>query len=169
MPKRRLKKNGSSSSKDYKVPPEDARSKYFKLEDNKSIKRNERQSDEKYGGEPSNEPANPVSASIAESSKLASTGDASPRCGFSFFNKPCEELAKQLLGKTLVRKLDTGERLSGTIVETEAYIGGEDKGSHSFQGKRTAKNEAMYMRPGTAYVYHIYGMYTCLNISSFGE
>ena len=55
------------------------------------------------------------------------------------------------------------------IVETEAYLGGEDKGAHSYNGKRTAKNEAMYMDPGTGYVYHIYGLYTCINISSEGK
>eukprot|EP00105_Crassostrea_gigas_P018830 XP_011437056.1 PREDICTED: uncharacterized protein LOC105335077 isoform X1 [Crassostrea gigas] len=88
----------------------------------------------------------------------------------SFYKQDCESLAKALLGKVLVRYCkDTGERLSGLIVETEAYLGGEDKGAHSFNGKRTNKNEAMFMEPGTCYVYNIYGMYCCMNISSEGE
>lgn len=88
----------------------------------------------------------------------------------SFYRQSCESLAKDLLGKILVRYCkDTGERLSGLIVETEAYLGGEDKGAHSFNGKKTNKNEAMFMEPGTCYVYNIYGMYCCMNISSEGE
>ncbi len=86
-----------------------------------------------------------------------------------FFDKPCEDLAKRLLGKKLFRKMDSGEIVSGIIVETEAYLGKEDKGAHSYNGKRTERNEAMYMAPGTIYVYNIYGMYTCINISSKGN
>ncbi|XP_019925657.3 DNA-3-methyladenine glycosylase isoform X2 [Magallana gigas] len=57
----------------------------------------------------------------------------------SFYKQDCESLAKALLGKVLVRYCkDTGERLSGLIVETEAYLGGEDKGAHSFNGEGAA-------------------------------
>uniref|UniRef100_A0A914VKX7 DNA-3-methyladenine glycosylase n=1 Tax=Plectus sambesii TaxID=2011161 RepID=A0A914VKX7_9BILA len=84
-----------------------------------------------------------------------------------FFDRPSEDLAKALLGKLIVRDCD-GEMMVARIVETEAYPGGDDKGSHSFNGKRTARNEAMYMDPGTAYVYNIYGTWQCLNVSSRG-
>ena len=84
----------------------------------------------------------------------------------AFYDLPAQELAKRLLGKILFRVLDTEEVLCGRIVETEAYLGEEDKACHTFAGKRTARTEPMYMAPGTAYVYVIYGMYHCLNVSS---
>ena len=83
-----------------------------------------------------------------------------------FYDAPAVDLAKQLLGKILHRVLDSGDVLSGRIVETEAYLGVTDKACHAFDGKRTARTEPMFMSPGTAYVYIIYGMYHCLNISS---
>ena len=86
-----------------------------------------------------------------------------------FFQQTCADLAQALLGKTLVRKLDSGQLLRGIIVETEAYLGEEDKGAHSYKLKKTDRNKAMFMEPGTIYVYHIYGMYTCMNISSEGR
>ncbi|NWX84266.1 3MG glycosylase, partial [Nothoprocta ornata] len=86
-----------------------------------------------------------------------------------FFNQPCISLAKSLLGQILVRKLPDGRELRGRIVETEAYLGGEDEASHSKGGKQTQRNTAMFMKPGTLYVYQIYGIYFCVNISSQGE
>lgn len=86
----------------------------------------------------------------------------------SFFNQDCVTLAKGLLGCVLVHQTDKGV-CSGKIVETEAYLGGEDKGAHSFRGKRTAKNESMFLPPGTSYVYNIYGVYCCYNVSAKGE
>ncbi|KAF8773469.1 DNA-3-methyladenine glycosylase like protein [Argiope bruennichi] len=65
--------------------------------------------------------------------------------------------------------LPTGDILRGKIVETECYLGTFDVASHSYMGKRTERNEAMFLEPGTAYVYSIYGMYFCFNISSQGE
>ncbi len=73
-------------------------------------------------------------------------------------------MAKALLGATLVRILDSGDRLSGVIVETEAYLGAEDKAAHSFGGRRTARNEVMYGPPGMAYIYFTYGMHHCVNV-----
>ncbi|NXX85178.1 3MG glycosylase, partial [Urocolius indicus] len=86
-----------------------------------------------------------------------------------FFNQPCISLAKSFLGQILVRKLPDGRELWGRIVETEAYLGGEDEASHSKGGKQTQRNAAMFMKPGTLYVYQIYGMYFCINVSSQGE
>ncbi|NWU84159.1 3MG glycosylase, partial [Onychorhynchus coronatus] len=86
-----------------------------------------------------------------------------------FFNQPCVSLAKSFLGQILVRKLPDGRELWGRIVETEAYLGGEDEASHSKGGKQTQRNAAMFMKPGTLYVYQIYGIYFCVNVSSQGE
>ncbi|XP_042293839.1 DNA-3-methyladenine glycosylase [Sceloporus undulatus] len=92
-----------------------------------------------------------------------------PRLGSAFFGQPCICLAQALLGKVLVRRLPGGQELRGRIVETEAYLGGQDSASHSSGGRRTPRNAAMFMAPGTLYVYQVYGLYFCLNVSSQGE
>lgn len=81
-----------------------------------------------------------------------------------FFAVTPQRLAAHLLGQLLVRRLADGQRLSGRIVETEAYAGVKDRASHAFGGRRTPRNESMYAQPGTAYVYFTYGMHFCMNI-----
>jgi DNA-3-methyladenine glycosylase len=79
-----------------------------------------------------------------------------------FYRRPAEAVAPDLLGRLLVRELD-GERLVLRIVETEAYLGARDRASHAAGGRRTARNESLYLPGGHAYVYFIYGMHWCLN------
>lgn len=81
----------------------------------------------------------------------------------SFYRKTALVLAKDLLGKYLIFDTDN-EKLVGKIVETEAYMGFNDKAAHTYNGKRTPRVEAMYGEEGHAYVYIIYGMYNCLNV-----
>ena len=73
-------------------------------------------------------------------------------------------VARDLLGKLIVVPDDKGQRVSGMIVETEAYLGEIDRAAHSFAGRRTPRNEVTYGVGGYAYVFFIYGMYYQLNI-----
>lgn len=88
-----------------------------------------------------------------------------PRLGRADFDADAATLARGLLGCLLVRPLEGGGRLVGRVVETEAYVGVEDRASHAFGGRRTPRNESMYGPPGTAYVYLIYGLHCCFNVS----
>ena len=72
-------------------------------------------------------------------------------------------VARRLLGQLLVVPTRAG-RVSGVIVETEAYQGPEDRASHAYAGRRTLRTETMYARGGTAYVYFVYGMYHQFNV-----
>jgi DNA-3-methyladenine glycosylase len=83
------------------------------------------------------------------------------RCDYALDAKT---LARALLGRVLVRVTEDGQRLSGMIVETEAYLGAIDAASHAFKGRRTARTEAMFGAPGTVYVYFTYGMHYCMNV-----
>jgi len=85
----------------------------------------------------------------------------------SFFARDTLTVAHDLLGRRLVRILE-GTRLSGRIVETEAYVGEEDEASHASPGL-TERNASMYGPAGHAYVYLIYGMYHCFNIVTVRE
>ncbi len=79
----------------------------------------------------------------------------------AFYHRSTLDVARDLLGKSLVRVLD-GERLSGRITETEAYIGEADKANHAARGWRE-RHAVMYGPPGFAYVYIIYGVHYSLN------
>ncbi len=79
-----------------------------------------------------------------------------------FFDRDALDVAPDLIGKILVRRLENGKTLKLRITETEAYRGEEDKACHASKGK-TPRTEVMYMSPGTIYIYLIYGMYQMLN------
>ncbi len=74
------------------------------------------------------------------------------------------QIAQDLLGKMLVVPSAAGERISGMIVETEAYCGIEDKAAHSYGNRRTKRTETMFAVGGTVYIFFIYGMYYQFNV-----
>ena len=78
-----------------------------------------------------------------------------------FYARPTEQVARELLGKIIVRRLGDVE-LAGRIIETEAYLGGDDQAAHSFAGL-TTRTRAIFGPPGHAYVYLSYGIHHCLN------
>lgn len=80
----------------------------------------------------------------------------------SFYRRDPLEVARDLLGKKLVREY-AGQRLEGVITEVEVYFGDGDTGSHASRGQ-TARNAVMFGEPGRAYVYLVYGMYWMLNV-----
>ena len=77
-------------------------------------------------------------------------------------------IARELLGKTLYTHID-GELTAGIIIETEAYKGPEDLGSHAYNNRRTPRNEMMYAAGGVAYMYVCYGIHDMLNIVTGNE
>ena len=84
-----------------------------------------------------------------------------------FYVSDTKKVARDLLGKTLVRKV--GKRvLSGIIIETEAYKGKNDPASHSSR-KKTERNKIMFGEVGRAYVYFTYGMHYCFNVTAKKE
>lgn len=74
------------------------------------------------------------------------------------------QIAQELLGKLLVVPTDSGERVSGMIVETEAYLGAIDKAAHSYGNRRTPRTETMFAQGGTVYIFFVYGMYFQFNV-----
>lgn len=93
---------------------------------------------------------------------------SAPRLGEDFYRQSACTVAQNLLGKTLVRWLN-GRRLSGVIVETEAYCDGEERdlachGDRANNGRPTPRSAVMFGPPGFAYVYFTYGMHWMLNV-----
>jgi len=95
-----------------------------------------------------------------------------------FYTQPTLAVAKALLGKYILRR--AGKKIfAGKIIETEAYIGPQDKASHAYlpyrlrswpgQTKRTPRNEAEFLQGGHIYIYLVYGMYWQLNITTWKE
>jgi DNA-3-methyladenine glycosylase len=80
----------------------------------------------------------------------------------AFFDRPADQVARDLLGKALLRRIARDHR-TFVITETEAYLGPHDLACHSARG-RTARNEVMFERPGTLYIYLVYGLHWMLNV-----
>jgi DNA-3-methyladenine glycosylase len=81
----------------------------------------------------------------------------------SFFERPADIVARELLGARIVSSLGR-TRLSGIITETEAYLGRDDPASHAYQGRKHDGNLNLYGPPGTWYVYRSYGIHWCANL-----
>ena len=85
--------------------------------------------------------------------------------GKAFFDRPTVDVARELLGKQLCRRLDSGKIIRARICETEAYDGFEDRASHAHKGA-TTRNVVMFGPPGRAYIYLCYGVHWLLNITT---
>lgn len=81
---------------------------------------------------------------------------------YSFYSRDTHDVAKDLLGKLLIRKWNKHE-LVGRITEVESYVGVNDAACHASRG-RTARTEIMFGKAGRAYIYLVYGMHYCLNV-----
>ncbi|MGA2664461.1 MAG: DNA-3-methyladenine glycosylase [Nitrososphaerales archaeon] len=89
------------------------------------------------------------------------------RLGRSFYSRYTPDVARDLIGATLVRKVD-GKVLTGRIVEVEAYRGADDPASHAYRGL-TRRTAVMFGKAGRAYVYLAYGVNYCLNLTTEAE
>lgn len=99
--------------------------------------------------------------------RAVSEVNAVKACGcklpLEYYERDGVSLARDLLGKVLVTCVG-GVKTAGVVSETEAYMGVTDRASHAYGGRRTARTETMYLPGGHAYVYLIYGMYSCMNV-----
>src|SRR5581483_6962673 len=91
----------------------------------------------------------------------------SMRLSPEFFNRNTPRVARDLLGKYLVRQI-AGRQVAAMITETEAYHGLDDRASHGSRGL-TPRTSVMYGLPGHTYIYMVYGMHFCLNFSAMPE
>ena len=88
----------------------------------------------------------------------------------AFFLRPdVVRISRELLGKYVFTRMPGAEVTGGRIVETEAYAGPEDRASHAYGNRRTARTEVMYRQGGVAYVYSCYGMHSLLNVVTNAE
>jgi DNA-3-methyladenine glycosylase len=90
------------------------------------------------------------------------------RLPLDFYMRDGVTVARELVGKHLVRRLD-GSDVVCRIVETEAYMGPEDKASHAYRNRQSQRTRVFYQRGGYLYIYMIYGMYYCCNIITATE
>ncbi len=81
-----------------------------------------------------------------------------------FYDRPTEEVARDLLGCRLLRRLPDGGSRTLVLVEVEAYLGVGDRAAHTWNGRRTRRVEPIWGPPGRAYVYRVYGRNDCLNV-----
>jgi DNA-3-methyladenine glycosylase len=91
-----------------------------------------------------------------------------PLLARGFYQRPTEVVARELLGKLLVRE-DPQGTVAVRLTEVEAYLGVDDAACHTFGGRRTARTETMWGEAGHAYVYLVYGLHSCLNVVTVGR
>jgi DNA-3-methyladenine glycosylase len=96
--------------------------------------------------------------------RLAAPGPAERKRLLAGLGQDPVAAARFLLGKILVRRAGRSA-LAARIVETEAYLGVDDPAAHAYGGRRTRRTEPLWGPAGTIYVYFIYGMHHCLNVS----
>lgn len=84
--------------------------------------------------------------------------------GRKFFARDAESVARELLGKVLVRRWEDGREVRGVITEAEAYVGVEDLASHAAGGRKTKRTEVMFGPAGHVYMFFTYGVHWMLNI-----
>ena len=99
-----------------------------------------------------------------QTEKMPGDAELFSRLGREFFTRDGITVARELLGKILVHETAHGT-IRGIVTEVESYMGENDKGSHTYGGRRTERTEPMYHIGGTSYVYLIYGMYSCMNVA----